>query len=167
MENRKIIGRLGEIASLVLCRTSVVRQGTYRTAMSNWGSSTDWKIIFKRRKHTVAPTISNRLPRRTFHVRYVPAMYCGTYFFIFFLGSTTLSFDRYLLNCTAVVRQVPCRTFDRVLNLRFRLTDLYFCDFPLKSYYFQKKFFFMMREKKDMIYYKRRGIYNINLYDFT
>ena len=36
-------------------------------------------------------------------------------------------------------RHVELRLFDRwVLNLRFHLTDLYFCDFPLKSY-FQKK----------------------------
>jgi hypothetical protein len=31
MENRKTIGQLGEIASLAPYRTTVVRQGTYRT----------------------------------------------------------------------------------------------------------------------------------------
>jgi hypothetical protein len=55
-ENRKNIGRLDEIASLAPYRISVVRQGTYRTTAvrQGAGSSTGDKIIFKKRKNTVA-----------------------------------------------------------------------------------------------------------------
>lgn len=71
------------------------------------------------------------------------AWYVSAYFLNFFFLTNYLvklpQFDKYPSICRCSIGSpVESWLFNRVLNLRFRLTDLYFCNFPLKSYYVKK-----------------------------